>query len=126
MAYQGYRDLKVYQLSYQLAMEIFQITKEFPRDEKYSLIDQIRRSSRSIPGNLAEAWMKRRYIKSFITKIIDCCGEAGETEVWLTMAKDAGYITDDKFSRLYKGYQEVNSMLHGMINKADKFCINES
>ncbi len=77
--YNGYRDLKVYQLAYKLAMDVFQITKTFPRDEKYSLTDQIRRSTRSIPANIAEAWKKRRYPKSFVSKIIDAAGEAGET-----------------------------------------------
>jgi four helix bundle protein len=86
--YHGYRDLKVYQLAYQLALEIHEITKSFPKEEKYSLTDQIRRSSRSIPTNLAEAWKKRRYEKAFISKLIDCAGEAGETEVWLDFSKD--------------------------------------
>ena len=69
--YRGYRDLKVYQLSYQLALEIQELTTTFPKEERYSLIDQIRRSSRSVPANLAEAWKKRRYEKAFISKIID-------------------------------------------------------
>ena len=81
MEYKGFRDLKVYQLSYRLSLEIFQITKSFPKDEKYSLVDQIRRSSRSIPSNIAEAWRKRIYIKSFVSKLIDSFGEEGETEV---------------------------------------------
>lgn len=77
-SYHGYRDLKVYQLAYQLALEIHEITKSFPKEEKYSLTDQIRRSSRSIPTNLAEAWKKRRYEKAFISKLIDCAGELGK------------------------------------------------
>ena len=89
--YNGYRDLKVFQLSYSLAMEIFEITKSFPKEEKYSIVDQIRRSSRSIPANIAEAWKKRNYPKMFVSKIIDAAGEAGETEVWLDVCKDAGY-----------------------------------
>jgi len=80
-AYRGYRDLKVYQLSYKLALEIHEITKLFPKEEKYSLTDQIRRSSRSVPTNIAEAWKKRRYQKMFVAKIVDAAGEAGETEV---------------------------------------------
>jgi four helix bundle protein len=86
--YKGYRDLKVYQLAYKLAMEIFEISKTFPREEKYSLTDQIRRSSRSVPANVAEAWKKRRYPKMFISKIIDAAGEAGEIEVWLHFSLD--------------------------------------
>ena len=79
--YRGYRDLKVYQLSYKQALEIHEITKHFPKEEKYSLTDQIRRSSRSVPAIIAEAWKKRRYQKMFVAKIVDAAGEAGETEV---------------------------------------------
>ena len=124
MSFQGYRDIKAFQLSYRLAMDIFELTKNFPREEKYSLVDQIRRSSRSVPGNIAEAWKKRRYEKMFISKIVDSAGEAGETEVWLRFAKDSGYLTVNDFDRLIDGYDEVNRMLNGMIEKADKFCIN--
>jgi four helix bundle protein len=120
--YRGYRDLKVYKLSYQLALEIFEITKNFPRDEKYSLTDQIRRSSRSVPANLAEAWKKRRYKKAFVSKIIDCAGEAGETEVWLDFSKDFGYMNSDKYDDLMNRYDEMNRMLCGIIEKAEKFC----
>lgn len=122
MGYQGYKDLRAYQLSYGLAMEIFEITKEFPIEERYSLSSQIRRSSRSVAGNIAEAWMKRRYPKSFISRIVDCCGEAGETEVWLSMARDSGYIEKEVYEKLFKRYQEVIRMLNGMIIKSDKFC----
>lgn len=124
MSFQGYRDLKVFELSYVLAMDIFELTKNFPREEKYSLVDQIRRSSRSVPSNIAEAWKKRRYQKMFISKIIDSAGEAGETEVWLRFAKDSGYLFTQDFDRLINGYDEVNRMLNGMIDKADRFCIN--
>lgn len=120
--YHGYRDLKVYQLAYQLALEIHEITKSFPKEEKYSLTDQIRRSSRSIPTNLAEAWKKRRYEKAFISKLIDCAGEAGETEVWLDFSKDFGYINIGKHKDLMNRYDEVNRMLYGMMKKTDKFC----
>jgi len=119
--YRGYRDLKVYQLAYRLAINIHEATKKFPKEEKYSLTDQIRRSSRSVPANLAEAWKKRRYEKAFISKVIDCAGEAGETEVWLDFAKDFGYLNDIKYQELINGYDEVNKMLYGMVDKADKF-----
>lgn len=95
--YNGYRDLKVFQLSYALAMDIFEITKSFPKEEKYSLVDQVRRSSRSIPANIAEAWKKRIYPKMFVSKVVDAAGEAGETEVWLNVSKDAGYLSVDKW-----------------------------
>ncbi len=75
--YGGYRDLKVYQL----ALEVHEVTRTFPKEEKYALVDQIRRSSRSVAANLAEAWKKRRYEKAFVSKLIDCAGEAGETKV---------------------------------------------
>lgn len=120
--YRGYRDLKVYMLAYELALDIHEITKKYPKEEKYSLTGQIRRSSRSVPANLAEAWKKRRYEKAFISKLIDCAGEAGETEVWLDFSKDFGYIKDDQYNQLMQRYDEVNRMLFGMIDKADKFC----
>ncbi len=120
--YRGYRDLKVYQLAYELALKIQNITKTFPKEEKYSLVDQIRRSSRSVPTNLAEAWKKRRYEKAFISKLIDCAGEAGETEVWLDFSKDFGYLEEKNYQELLSKYDEVNRMLYGMMDKSDKFC----
>ena len=122
MVYRGYRDLKVYGLAYELALKIHEATKLFPVEEKYSLVDQIRRSSRSVPANLAEAWKKRRYKKAFISKLIDCSGEAGETEVWLDMSKDLGYLDEQTYKDLNEKYDEVSRMLSGMIDKADKFC----
>lgn len=120
--YRGYRDLKVYQMAYQLALEIHELTKGFPKEEKYALVDQIRRSSRSVAANLAEAWKKRRYEKAFISKLIDCAGEAGETEVWLSFSRDFRYLDEVKYRELMERYDEVNRMLFGMIDKADKFC----
>ena len=123
MNYRGYRGLKVFQFSYKLAMEIFEITKGFPKEEKYSLTDQIRRSSRSIPTNISEAWKKRIYPKMFISKIIDAAGEAGETEVWLDFGKDTGYLVKEKYDELVSGYDEVNRMLYGMVEKPDRFIL---
>jgi len=88
MEYKGFRDLKVYQLSYQLALEINEIIKGFPKDELFSLTDQIRRSSRSIPSNIAEAWRKRKYPKSFVNKLTDSLAEESEAEVSLDLSKD--------------------------------------
>lgn len=121
MEYRGYRDLKVYQLAYRLAMEIFEETKSFPKEERYSLTDQIRRSSRSIVANIAEAWKKRRYEKAFISKLIDSASEAGETEVWLDISKDVGYLSHKSHAYLIGKYSEVNKMLYGMIDKPGKF-----
>jgi len=120
--YNGYRDLKVFQLSYKLALDIFEITKSFPNEERYSLVDQIRRSSRGVPTNIAEAWKKRKYPKMFVSKIIDAAGEAGETEVWIDFSKDACYLSIANYNHLISKYGEVNRMLSGMIDKHEKFC----
>jgi len=120
--YRGFRDLIVYQKSYKLGLEIFQLTKLFPREELYSLTDQIRRSSRSVPSNIAEAWYKRRYPKSFIAKLIDSSGEAAETEVWLDYSLDLKYLNKEKHNTLIKEYEEVLKMLTSMIQNPDKFC----
>jgi len=124
--YNGYRDLKVFQLSYKLAMDIFETTKTFPKEEKYSLTDQIRRSSRSIAANIAEAWKKRIYPKMFVSKLIDATGEAGETEVWLRISKDSGYLPQEKYEKLISGYDEVNRMLYGMVEKHKKFTVKSN
>src|SRR4030042_1121708 len=108
MKYNGYKDLKVFQLAYKLAMDIFESTKSFPKEEKYSLVDQVRRSSRSVTTNIAEAWKKRLYPKMFVSKIIDAAGEAGETEVWLESSRATGYISSEKYDKLYAGYDEVS------------------
>ncbi len=120
--YQGFRDLIVYQKSYSLAMEIFKITKSFPKEEKYSLVDQIRRSSRSVPANISEAWVKRKYPKSFISKLLDSLAEEAETEVWIDMSKDCEYIDVQLHKSLLERYQEVAKMLNSMINTPEKFC----
>ena len=122
MTYNGYRDLKVFQYAYKLSMDIFEITKKFPSEEKFSLIDQIRRSSRSVPANIAEAWKKRQYPKMFISKLIDAAAEAGETEVWLDISKDTNYLTLERYHELISGYNDVNRMLYGMVDKHGKFC----
>ncbi|UCG81546.1 MAG: four helix bundle protein [Desulfobacterales bacterium] len=120
--FRGYRDLKVFQLSYQLALEIYETTKGFPKEERYALTDQIRRSSRSVPANLAEGWKKRRYQKMFVSKLVDASGEAGETEVWLDFSRDFGYISKSQYTQLMEKYDQVNRMLYGMIGKPEKFC----
>ena len=121
-AYRGYRDLKVYQISYEPALDIHELTKKYPKEERYSLTDRIRRSSRSVPGNLAEAWKKRGYVRAFIAKVIDAAGEAGGTEVWLDFSIDFGYLDKTKHDELMERYDEVKRVLYGMIDKADKFC----
>jgi four helix bundle protein len=120
--YKGFRDLIVYQKAYQLAVEIYELTRNFPKEEKYSLTDQIRRSSRSVPANIAEAWARRRYTKSFILKLVDSDGEASETTVWLNFSKDHNYITKDRYDYFIDQYGEVGKMLGSMIGIPDKFC----
>jgi four helix bundle protein len=89
----GFRDLKVYQLAFRLAIEVFEETKKFPPEEKYSLTDQLRRSSRSVPGNIGEGYRKKRYPKMFVSKMADADGEATEVQVWLDFAFACGYLT---------------------------------
>ena len=118
----SFRDLIVYQKAYKLGMEIFEMTKSYPKEEKYSLTDQIRRSSRSITSNLAEAWAKKIYIKSFVSKLSDALGEEYETEVWLDYSKDCEYIETKTHEELMNEYDEVRKMLISMINNPGKFC----
>ena len=115
----GHRDLKVYQLSYSLAMEIYHLFKRFPREEIYSLTDQIRRSSRSVAVNIAEGFRKRRYPK--ISKLSDSDGEATETQVWLDFARDCGYLSAPDRDRLVSLYQEVGRMLGSMMSRTERF-----
>jgi four helix bundle protein len=118
----GFRDLIVFRKSYALAIDIFKISKFFPNGEKYSLTDQIRRSSRSIPVNIAESWAKRIYVKAFINKLTDALAEEFETEVWLNMSLDLGYLEIQNHDQLILKYDEIRKMLVSMINNPDKFC----
>jgi four helix bundle protein len=118
----SFRDLIVFQKAYKLAMDIFEMTRSFPKEEKYSLTDQIRRSSRSVTSCIAESWAKRRYVKSFVNKLTDSLGEEYETEVWLDYSRDSKYITGQKHEELMNGYDEVRKMLISMINAPEKWC----
>lgn len=118
----GHRDLKVYQLAYRLAMEIFRLSKTFPREEVYSLTDQVRRSSRSVAANIAEGFRKRRYPNMFVSKLTDCDAEATETQVWIDFAFDCGYLSKENRDRLTLGYEEVGKMLSGMMADPGKFA----
>lgn len=117
----GHKGLKVFQMSYQLAMEIFQLSKSFPSEEKYSLTDQIRRSSRSVAANIAEGYRKRQYSKVFCNKMSDSDGEATETQVWLEFSRDCKYISGEDCEHLIKRYEEIGRMLGGMINNPERF-----
>jgi four helix bundle protein len=116
------RDLDVYRLAFDTAMEIFNITKTFPKEEKYSLIDQIRRSSRSVCTNITEAWRKRKYKAMFISKLTDAEQEAAETQTWLEFALKCNYINKNIFERLDDQYEHIFTMLVTMERKAESFC----
>lgn len=108
------KELNVYKKAHGLAMDVFQLSKSFPIEERFALTSQIRRSSRSICLNLREAWAKRRYEAHFVSKLTDCDGENGETESSLDLAKDCGYISADKHSKLTSVSAEIGKMLHSM------------
>lgn len=106
-----HRELRVYQISFEASMEIFEVTRGFPKQETYSLTDQIRRSSRSVSSNIAEAWRKRKYPKAFVSKLSDSEGEAAETQTWLDYALACKYITQEQFDTLDDKYDHIIGML---------------
>jgi four helix bundle protein len=116
------RDLEVYKIAFDTAMEIFEISKRFPNEEKYSLTDQIRRSSRSVCANLAEGWRKRRYKAVFINKLSDVAQEAAETQTWLEFALRCNYVSEEMFEKLDERYEHVFAMIISMERKVDSFC----
>ena len=120
------KDLEVYRKAYSLAMQIFELSKKFPKEERYGLADQIRRSSRSVCLNLREAWAKRRYEAHFINKLTDCDGENSETDSSLDFAKDCGYISIEEHQALTAQTIDIGKMLGSMINKPKSFLINVS
>ena len=119
---QHFRDLEVYQRAFATAMEIYEITKGFPAEERFSLVDQIRRSSRSVCANVAEGWRKRRYEAVFRNKMTDSMQEASETQCWLEFALACNYIDDRSFEKLDCEYEKVISMLNSMEKKSQTFC----
>ena len=123
MKIQQHTELEVYKKAFDTAMLIFEASKRFPREETYSLTDQVRRSSRSVCANLAEAWRKRRYKAAFIAKLSDAESEAAETQVWLEFATKCGYMQPNRASQLYKGYDEILRMLVAMINRPQSWLI---
>ncbi len=118
------KDLEVYKKAYALAMEIYILSKQFPVDERYALIDQIRRSSRSVAMNLREAWAKRKYEAHFLSKLTDCDGENSETETLLDFAKDCGYLKADLHADLIDRNREIGRMLGAMMNNQAPFLCN--
>jgi four helix bundle protein len=116
MSIKSVRDLEVYQLAFELAMKVFELTKKFPKEETYSLTDQIRRSSRSVPINIREGFAKRRYENVFIRHLNDAMGSSEETRGWLNFSLECGYIDQDEHDSVDKKYDEVNAMLYSLIN----------
>jgi four helix bundle protein len=120
----NHRDLEVYGKAFDLAMEIFELTKTFPKEETYSLVDQVRRSSRSVCANIAEAWRKRRYAAAFVAKLSDAEAETAETQVWLEFAVKCGYVDRVDAKRSYRLYNEVLRTLIGMMNHPETWTLN--
>ena len=116
------RELVVYGKAFDAAMRIFEASKRFPKEERYSLTDQIRRSSRSVCANMAEGWRKRKYKAVFLNKLKDSESEAAETQTWLEFSLACEYIDDEMFKSLYQRYEEIFAMLFSMKRKADNFC----
>ena len=121
----SFRDLRVYQASFELQQQVFQITKSFPKEETYSLTDQFRRASRSIGANIAEAWQKRRYAAHFISKLTDSDGEQAETQHWIQTAFQCNYIRQNIREELLAQCSEIGKMLGAMLAKPEKFCKTE-
>lgn len=126
MRVQKHTELEVYKKAFDAAMEIFRASKAFPKEETYSLTDQIRRASRSVCANLAEAWRKRRYEAAFVAKLSDSESEAAETQVWLQFAVECDYLDRDHAATLYGTYDEVIRMLVAMIHHPEMWTIPTS
>ena len=121
----SYKDLRVFQNAMNVAMKIFQLTEKFPPEEKYSLTDQIRRSSRSVCSNITRAWRKRRFKTPFIAKLNDSEGEACETQVWVEFARQCNYLDDDACKDLDSAYDQIMGQLVKMMNQPDKWLIKK-
>ena len=120
----GLENLNVFKQSFELAMMIFEESKKFPKEEKYSLTDQIRRSSRSVCANLAEAYRKRKYLSHFISKLTDADMENTETQVWLKFSKTCNYISEEEYKEMNSNSQVIGRMIDHMIHNPEKFARN--
>jgi four helix bundle protein len=118
----SFKDLRVYRLAFEVQREIFETSKRFPSEERYALTDQIRRASRSIGANLAEAWQKRRYVAHFISKLTDADGEQAETQHWLDTATACNYVSEKEQEVLLGKCSRIGQMLGTMMAKPEKFC----
>ena len=117
----NYKNLNVYKQSYKLAMDVFKLSKDFPREELYSLTDQLRRASRSVPANIAEGWTKRKYVNVFIKHLVDANGSCEEVKVFSSFARDCGYIEPGTYKRLLTECSEIGAMLSALIKKWKTF-----
>ena len=118
----SFKDLRVYQFAFELQQELFEISKLFPSEERYALTDQLRRSSRSVGANLAEAWQKRRYVAHFVSKLTDADGEQAETQHWLDTATACDYLSEKEQAALLAKCTRIGQMLGTMMAKPEKFC----
>lgn len=119
---QSFKELRVWQNAMNLAMRVFELTKDFPAAERYSLTDQIRRASRSVPANISEGWRKRRYVAAFRSKLNDAEGEAAETQTWVEVALRCGYLPPATAEELDARCEEILRQLATMIHDADRWC----
>ena len=122
---QSYKDLQVFRLSYDLAMEVFRLTKKLPKEELYSLTDQMRRSSRSVTANVVEGWSKRRYENVFRRHLLDAIGSSDETKVWLSFAADCNYITNDEHQTLTGKFEELGKMLYRLFENWKTYTLEK-
>ena len=122
MAIKRFEELRVYQRAFEAAMRIFELSKGWPKEELYSLTDQIRRASRSVCANIAEGWRKRRYQRHFVSKLTDADGEAAETRVFLSFAFHCGYLEESDFVDLDKTYDRISGGLVNMMTNPEKWC----
>ena len=125
MKIKTHTDLEVYRKAFDAAMELFEASKGFPKEETYSLTDQVRRSSRSVCANLAEAWRKRRYEAAFIAKLNDCEAEAAETQTWIEFAVKCRYLDRDLATESYTTYDEILGTFVGMINHPETWILKK-
>ena len=119
----SHKELEVYQLAFKTSMEIYHISKSFPKDEIFSLTSQMRRSSRSVSANIAEAFRKRRYEKAFVAKLSDSEAESAETQVWLDYSLECGYISEIVNQKLFNDYDNIIGKIVNMINHPEKWSI---
>jgi four helix bundle protein len=122
MLIRSFQDLVVYQRAHSLAMELFRLSKKFPKEEKFSMTDQVRRASRSVAANIAEAWGKRRYPASFVNKLTDSEGECYETQAWIRFAVDCEYVEVATGAKLLSDYEELLRSIIHMSNRPDDWC----